>query len=87
MMMTMMTMMACCWLPHLHPNEPPLPEPDGDAPMSDDGDADESAAAAGGGGEQEQEAEAGEEAPPRADGRARRATAGHVTHDSQEGYG
>ena len=35
----------------------------------------------------EQEAEAGEEAPPRADGRARRATAGQATHDSQEGYG
>ena len=57
------------------PERAPLPEPaDGDTPMS------------------EQEAEAGEEAgeaapPPRADGRARRATAGHATHDSQEGYG
>ena len=66
------------------PARPPVSHANGDTPMSDDGDADESAAAAGGG-EQEQEQEA--EAPPQADGRARRATAGHATHDSQEGYG
>ena len=67
------------------PARPPVSHANGDTPMSDDGDADESAAAAGGGEqEQEQEAEA-----PRADGRrvSRRATAGHATHDSQEGYG